>query len=124
MSKYLNSSQFEAIALDIHGNKEALAIHSADDVAKLLKERTNLTYDITVHQQDETDRIRNSLGKLSSLVGAMKIHEVLIDENLVVKKKNLPTDAFYKAVLIRESRRNLAVDESDSEYENIVESEY
>ena len=54
----------------------------------------------------------------------MKIHEVLIDENLVVKKKNLPTDAFYKAVLIRESRRNLAVDESDSEYENIVESEY
>ena len=77
-----------------------------------------------MHQQDETDRIRNSLGKLSSLVGAMKIHEVLIDENLVVKKKNLPTDAFYKAVLIRESRRNLAVDESDSEYENIVESEY
>ena len=35
-------TQFEAIALDIHGNKEALAIHSADDVAKLLKERTNL----------------------------------------------------------------------------------
>ena len=55
----------------------------------------------------------------------MKIHEVLIDEDLVVKKKNLPTDAFYKAVLIRESRRNLTVEnDSDSEYDDIVESEY
>ena len=37
--------------------------------------------------------------------------------NLVVKKKNLPSDAFYKAILIRESRRNLVVAniESDSE---------
>ena len=79
-----------------------------------------------MHKQDDTDRIRNSLGKLSSLVGAMKIHEVLIDVNLVVKKKNLPSDAFYKAVLIRESRRNQAVDntESDSEYDDIVDSEY
>ena len=75
-----------------------------------------------MHQQDETDRIRNSLGKLSSLVGAMKIHEVLIDENLVVKKKNLPSYAFYKAVLIRENRRNLVVAniESDSEYDVIA----
>ena len=55
----------------------------------------------------------------------MKIHEALIDEELVVKKKNQPTDAFYKAVLIRESRRNLAVEnDSDSEYDDIVESEY
>ena len=77
------------------------------------------------HKQEETDRIRNSLGKLSSLVGAMKIHEVLIDEDLVVKKKNLPTDAFYKPVLIRESRRNLTVEnDSDSEYDDVVESEY
>ena len=77
------------------------------------------------HKQEETERIRNSLGKLSSLVGAMKIHEALIDEELVVKKKNQPTDAFYKAVLIRESRRNMAVENySDSEYDDIVESEY
>ena len=40
-------------------------------------------------------------------------------------EENLPTDAFYKAVPIRESRRNLAVEnESDSEYDDIVESEY
>ena len=56
-------------------------------------------------KQEETERIRNSLGKLSSLVGAMKIHEALIDEELVVKKKNQPTDAFYKAVLTPHQRK-------------------
>ena len=121
-------TQFESVALDIHGSKEIFSVHSADDVAKLLKERTNLTYDITVHNQEETDRIKNSLGRLSSLVGAMKIHEVLIEDNLVVKKKNLPTDAFYKAVLIRESRRRVAAagarNDSDFEYDDIVDSDY
>lgn len=112
-------TQFEAIALDIHGNKEALSIHNADDVAKLLKERSNLTYDISVHKQKETDAIKNSIGKLNSLVGALKIHEVLIDENLVIKKKNLPTDAFYKAVLITERRRKSAVcNDSDSDHDD------
>ena len=87
-------------------------------------DKNNFLY-FSVTQTEETERMRNSLGKLSSLVGAMKIHEALIDEELVVKKKNQPTDAFYKAVLIRESRRNLAVEnDSDSEYDDIVESEY
>jgi hypothetical protein len=40
--------------------------------------------------------------KLSSLLGAMKVHEVLISENGVIKKKDLPTDTFYKQVTIRE----------------------
>ena len=84
-----------------------------------------ISFILLSRKQEETERIRNSLGKLSSLVGAMKIHEALIDEELVVKKKNQPTDAFYKAVLIRESRRNMAVENySDSEYDDIVESEY
>ena len=73
-------------------------------------------------------RKRNSLGKLSSLAGAMKIHEVLIEDNLVVKKKNLPTDAFYKMVNIRESRRKVAAagakNDSDFEYDDIVDSDY
>ena len=119
-------TQFEAIALDIHGNKEVLAIHSADDVARLLKERTNLTYDISVHKQDKTDQIRRSIGKLSSLVGALKIHEILIDQNLVVKKKNLPNDPFYKSVLIKESRRKSTISndsDSGSEFDDIVDSD-
>ena len=119
-------TQFEAIALDIHGNKEALSIHNADDVAKLLKERSNLTYDISVHKQDKTDQIRRSIGKLSSLVGAQKIHEILINQNLVVKKKNLPNDPFYKSVLIKESRRKSTISndsDSGSEFDDIVDSD-
>ena len=108
-------TQFEAVALDLHGNKEVLAIHHAEDVAKVLKEKTNLSYDITVHQQEQTDKIKQSIGKLSSLVGALHTHEMMIDSNLVMKKKNLPTDPFYKAVLIKESRR------TDVDYDDIVD---
>ena len=75
-----------------------------EDFAKVLKERTNLTYTISVHKQQDTDAIRNSLGHLSSLTGALKIHEIFIGQDLVVKKKMLPNDPFYKAVLIKESR--------------------
>ena len=46
-----------------------------------------------------------SLPKQSALVGALTTHEVMITSDGVVKKKNLPTDAFYKAVTIRESRK-------------------
>ena len=52
---------------------------------------------------------------------------MLIETNLVVKKKNLPSDAFYKAVLITQSRRKSAVSASandDSEYEDIAESDF
>ena len=42
--------------------------------------------------------------KLSSLVGALKLHEVMITSDGVIKKKDLPTDTFYKQVTIRESR--------------------
>ena len=93
-------TQFEIIALDIHGNKKVLAIHNAQDVARILKERTNLSYDIIVHQHDN-DKTKNNLGKLSPLVGALKVHDVFIGDDLVIKKKNLPSDPFYKAVLIK-----------------------
>ena len=68
--------------------------------------------------------------KLSSLTGAMKIHEILITPDGVVKKKNLPSDVFYQNVNIKESRRfrrvdnavvedaeDVAQEESDSEDE-------
>ena len=80
-----------------------------EDVAKVLKERTNLTYTISVHKQQDTDAIRNSLGHLSSLTGALKIHEIFIDQDLVVKKKMLPNNPLYKAVSIKESRKKSAV---------------
>ena len=48
-------------------------------------------------------------GKLSSLTGAMQIHEVTIRSDLSMKKKNLPTDPFFKAVEIKESRKRSSV---------------
>ena len=60
-------------------------------------------------RRQDTDAIRNSLGQLSSLTGALKIHEIFIGEDLVVKKKMLPNDPFYKAVLIKESRKKSTV---------------
>ena len=50
---------------------------------------------------------------------------MLIETNLVVKKKNLPSDAFYKAVLIRQSRRKSTVNDAndDSDYDDIVDSD-
>ena len=97
--------------------KAILIVNLIEDVAKVLKERTNLTYTISVHKQQDTDAIRNSLGHLSSLTGALKIHKIFIGQDLVVKKKMLPNDPFYKAVLIKESRKKSAVnnilDDSD-----------
>ena len=48
-------------------------------------------------------------GKLSSLTGAMQIHEVTIGSDLSMKKKNLPTDPFFKSVEIKESRKRSSV---------------
>ena len=41
-------TQVEAVALNIFGEHELDTIHSAHDVARLIKEKTNLTYDITI----------------------------------------------------------------------------
>ena len=101
----MQNAKLENVAMDIHGNQEIFTINKAEDVAKVLRERTNLTYTITVHKQEDTDAIRDSLGHLTSLTGALKIHEIFIGEDLVVKKKMLPSDPFYKAVLIKESRK-------------------
>ena len=66
--------------------KAILIVNLIEDVAKVLKERTNLTHTISVHKQQDTDAIRNSLGHLSSLTGHLRIHKIFIGQDLVVKK--------------------------------------
>ena len=59
------------------------------------------------------------------MIVALKIHEVLIEKNLEIKKKNLLTNAFFKGVILKERRRRSTVrNDSDSEYEDIVDSDY
>ena len=43
--------------------------------------------------------------RLGPLAKAMKIHEIYITADGVVKSKNLPTDLYYDNVKITESRR-------------------
>ena len=38
-----------------------------------------------------------------NLIVAMNVHEVMIGSDLTIKKKNLPSDPFFKAVNIKES---------------------
>ena len=57
----------QAVALAVHEASENITIHSADDAKKVIKEKTNLTYD---------EEINRSIGNLSSLTGALAIHEV------------------------------------------------
>ena len=37
----------------------------------MIKEKTNLTYDVTVHYKEKTEEINRSIGKLSPLTGAL-----------------------------------------------------
>ena len=55
---------------------ENITIHSVDDAKKVIKEKNNLTYDVIVHYNDKTEEINRSIGNLSSLTGALAIHEV------------------------------------------------
>ena len=74
-----------------------ITIHSADDAKKVIKEKTNLTYDVIVHYNDKTEEINRSIGNLSSLTVVLAIHKVLIGSDLLVKRKHLQTDPFNKS---------------------------
>ena len=58
-----------------------------------------------VHTADQIQAVRDSLPSLGPLARAMKIHEIYITADGVVKSKNLPTDLYYDNVKITESRR-------------------
>ena len=57
---------------------------------KLIKTEINLTYDITLHKKEQSQQIYANLLKLGPLVGALKIHEIMITCEGVIKKKNMP----------------------------------
>ena len=97
-------TQVEAAMLNSFGQNEIEAIHSVKDVKKLIEQKTNLKYHISIHTKEEIETVRNSMPKLGPLVGALKLHEVFISGDGLLRKKDLPTDTFYKQVTIRESR--------------------
>ena len=74
-------------------------------------------------QLKEIKNVRDKMPKLGPLVGAMKLHEILISSEGVVKKKNLPSDIFYQNVNIRESRRARRVEAGAAQLEDGEASE-
>ena len=115
-------TQVESALLNNFGQNATDAIHSVKDVKKLIEEKTNLTYHITIHTKDEIENVKKSLPKLGPLVGALKLHEVYICADGLVKKKDLPNDIFYKQVTIRESRKNRIGNEEPNVNVNVNES--
>ena len=69
----------------------------------------DLNYEIYIHTKDQIEEVKESMPKLSGLVGALKVHEVVITADGVIKKKDLPSDTFFKQVNIRESRKQAEV---------------
>ena len=64
----------QAVALAVHGASETSQFTLLMMPKKL--EKNNLTYDVKVHYNDKTEEINRSIGNLSSLTGALAIHEV------------------------------------------------
>ena len=60
----------------------------------LIENETKLSYDIKVHAVEEIQAVRDSLPSLGLLSRAMKIHEILIASDGVIKSKNLPSDVY------------------------------
>ena len=80
-------------------------IQTMEDLVELIKGDT--TVELRIHTKDDVLNVANKLLHLSSLKGALKIHEILY-ENGKVLSKHLPGDSFYNQVLIRESRKNIS----------------
>ena len=90
--------------LNNFGQNTTDAIHSVEDVKKLIEEKTNLNYHLSIHTKEEIENVKQSMPKLGPLVGALKLHEIFISEDGSIKKKDLPNDTFYKQVTIQETR--------------------
>ena len=78
-----------------------LVIKSAVDVM----ENVETSIEMKVHTKEDIEMVRKTLPpKVGALVGATKIHELVFEPNGQIKKKNLPNEAFYKPVKIKEGR--------------------
>ena len=94
-------------------------IHCAEDAKDLIENETKLTYDIKVHTAEEIQAVRESLPSLGPLARAMKIHEILITADGVIKSKFLPSDVYYDHVKIAVSRRHKRVESIGENGEDI-----
>ena len=75
-----------------------ITIKSVQDI----KAHIETSIEINIHTKIQIKNVRDNMPKkLSSLVGALKLHILVFESDGKIKKKILPTDAFYKTVQIK-----------------------
>ena len=83
-------------------------IKTMEDIVELIKDNT--TIELLVHTAEEVKKVADTLPKLSSLNGALSIHELLFEKDGKVFAKKLPSDPIYFPVEIKTSRRIRSVE--------------
>ena len=75
-------------------------IQNAKDVTDLLRS-TDTSIEVTHFKKEDIIKTLNLIpGVLNSFRGAMKIHEIFVNENGVIRVKQLPTDEHYNLINI------------------------
>ena len=57
----------------------------------VIAKKTNLTYEISIHNKEDIKKVKESMPILSPLVGALNLHEFMITSDGVIKKKDTHT---------------------------------
>ena len=96
-------------------------IKTMEDIVELIKDNT--TIELLVHTEEEVKKVADSLPKLSSLNGALSIHELLFEKDGKVFAKKLPSDPIYFPVEIKTSRRMRSVEIPEQEVEMMETSD-
>ena len=77
----------------------SMVISSASDVKDLIANKT--TTDVTCHSQKYIDEVLNDLPTLSSLKGAIQMHQLNFETSGTVRAKSLPTDSTSNPVVLK-----------------------
>jgi hypothetical protein len=96
-------------------------IKTMEDIVELIKDNT--TIELLVHTEEEVKKVADTLPKLSSLNGALSIHELLFEKDGKVFAKKLPSDPIYFPVEIKTSRRMRSVESPEQEVEMMETSD-
>ena len=69
---------------------------------KDVKDNLETNIDLKIHTKEDIKNVKENMPKkIGPLVGATKVHELLFEINGNIKKKNLPSDIFYKPVKLK-----------------------
>ena len=87
----------------------SMVISSASDIKDLIANKT--TIEVTCHTQEDIHEVLNDLPTLSSLRGAMKMHQIIFDASGAVRARSLPTDPTSNPVVLKVLRDKPTRDE-------------